>query len=82
MWNLVSDDHIGGRSGGDENGDVGAMKIAATQNASVLKRSYQSSSSLPPSEVRVYNSGAQVRIKLPPQNASDSKYWLVHVADR
>jgi hypothetical protein len=71
MWNVTAAGMLG--SG------TSSVAIVANRNASVLKRSYASSSTLPPAEVRFYDVGAQVALKATPQDATDAKYWLVHV---
>jgi hypothetical protein len=66
MWNLTVN-------------TSGADTLIASENGSLLKRSFASSRALPPTEVRVYTAGARVGLWSPPQNASNSQYWLVRV---
>eukprot|EP01079_Euglenida_sp_SAG-EU17-18_P007934 gene7934-7346_t len=77
MWN-ISNSLIGTSSAP---GVEPAWVAVAEQDKAVLKRSYDSSKDLPPSEVRFYNMGARVMLKAGPQQASHSDYWLVHAAN-
>lgn len=56
--------------------------IVATEDGSLLKRSFNHSTSLPPADVRKYEKGQRVALKGPPTVAKgESDYWLVEVVD-
>ena len=57
--------------------------IRATEKRAVLKREYAPSSSLPPSEIRIFHANATVELQAGPEaviQAGDPQYWVVTVA--
>ena len=79
MWKLRTIADAGNESAATVAGGLGAT-IVATENGSLLKRSFKFSKSLPPADVRKYTKGKQVVLKSPPKVAAeDPDYWLVEV---
>jgi hypothetical protein len=56
------------------------VTIVATEDGSLLKRSFNHSTTLPHADVRKYGKGQRVALKGPPTVAKgESDYWLVEV---
>jgi hypothetical protein len=73
MWQLVE--------GLDLAVSTGTLRLQATENGSLLKRSTAHSTTLPPSEVHKYTKGEIVTLTAPPMIAKhESDYWVVDVA--
>lgn len=78
MWELQKAANV------DSQNDVAefAVAIVALEDGSLLKRSFNHSTSLPPADVRKYEKGQRVALKVLPTVAKgESDYWLVEVLD-
>jgi hypothetical protein len=61
----------------------GGVSILATEDGSLLKRSFNHSNTLPPADVQKYKKGQAVALSAAPVIAKgESDYWLVKLADR
>ena len=78
MWKLQMTDV--GNQGDSTATAAPGMAIVATENGSLIKRSFNHSTSLPPADVRTYAKGQRLALKGPPTIAKgESDYWLVEV---
>jgi hypothetical protein len=59
------------------------VSILATEDGSLLKRSFNHSNTLPPADVRQYKKGQAVALSAAPVIVEgESDYWLVKLAGR